>query len=342
MKLKKIAEIIGGTVKGDGEMEIGGVSSIEQKGPGTITYLQKKKFLSSLQQSEAVAVIVQEEVETDKAQVFVANPALAFARAVNAFYPSKPSKAGVHASATIGKNVTLGQGVTISPQVCIGDNVVIGDGVILHPGVVIGADCQIGNQSILHSQVTLYPETVLGNEVILHAGVVIGADGFGYVPDEQGEHYKINQVGCVVIEDKVEVGANSCVDRGALGITLIKKGTKIDNLVQVAHNCIVGEHSILVAQVGLAGSCKLGHHVVLAGQVGLADHVTIGDKAILTAQAGTFRDVEDGGVFSGSPGVPINVWKKYVTILPKLPDMAKKIKDLEARLKAIEKDETAS
>jgi UDP-3-O-[3-hydroxymyristoyl] glucosamine N-acyltransferase len=183
---------------------------------------------------------------------------------------------------------------------------------------------------------------VLGDDVVLHAGVVIGADGFGYVPDEQGEHYKINQLGHVVIEDKVEVGANSCIDRAALGITLIKKGTKIDNLVQVAHNCIVGEHSILVAQVGLAGSCKLGHHVVLAGQVGLADHVTIGNQAILTAQAGTFRDVEDGGVVSGSPGVPINVWKKYVSILPKLPDMAKKIKGLDSRLKAIEKDESDS
>jgi UDP-3-O-[3-hydroxymyristoyl] glucosamine N-acyltransferase len=342
MKLKEIAEIIGGTIQGDGDVEIGGVSSIEEQGPGTITYLQKKKFLPSLHQSQALAVIVREEVETDKAQVLVANPALAFARAVNAFHPPKPGKPGVHVSANIGENVTLGQGVTISPQVCIGDNVVIGDGVILHPGVVIGEECRIGKQSILHAHVTLYPETVLGDEVVLHAGVVIGVDGFGYVPDEQGEHYKINQVGSVVIEDKVEVGANSCIDRAALGITLIKKGTKIDNLVQVAHNCVVGEHSILVAQVGMAGSCKLGHHVVLAGQVGLADHVTIGNQAILTAQAGTFRDVEDGGVVSGSPGVPINVWKKYVSILPKLPDMAKKIKGLDARLKAIEKDESDS
>ena len=342
MKLKEIAEKIGGVVKGDGDMEIGGVSSIEEEGPGTITFLQRKKFLPSLHQSKALAVIVQEEVETDKAQVVVANPALAFARAVNAFHPAKPSKPGVHASAVIGANVTLGEGVTISAQVCIGDDVMIGDSVVLHPHVVIGNNCRIGNQSILHPNVTLYPETVLGNQVTLHAGVVIGADGFGYTPDEQGQHYKINQVGHVVVEDQVEIGANSCIDRGSLGITLIKKGTKIDNLVQVAHNCIVGEHSILVAQVGMAGSCKLGHHVVLAGQVGLADHVTVGNESILTAQAGTFRDIEDGVVYSGSPGVPINTWKKYVSILPKLPDMAKKIKDLDARLKTIEKDETGS
>ena len=231
----------------------------------------------------------------------------------------------------------LGDNVTIFPFVFIGDNVSIGDGTVLHPGVVVGPDCQLGENAVLHPNVTLYRKTILGNRVILHAGVVIGADGFGYTVDEKGEHYKIPQIGQVVIEDDVEIGANTCIDRATLGATIVKRGTKIDNLVQIAHNCTIGEHSILVSQVGMAGSCTLGHHVVLAGQVGLAYHVTIGDQAILTAQSGTFRDVESKGVYGGSPSVPINTWRKYVTLLPKLPDLSRKIKDLEARLNAIEK-----
>jgi UDP-3-O-[3-hydroxymyristoyl] glucosamine N-acyltransferase len=172
--------------------------------------------------------------------------------------------------------------------------------------------------------------------VILHAGVVIGADGFGYALDEKGAHYKINQIGRVVIEDDVEIGANSCVDRAALGTTCIKRGTKIDNLVQIAHNCIIGEHSILVAQVGLAGTCTLGHHVVLAGQVGIADHITLGDQVTVAAQTGVFRNIKKNSVYGGTPAISLVEWKKYVTALPKLPELVRKIRDLERQLKEIE------
>jgi len=240
--------------------------------------------------------------------------------------------------AVIGPEVKLGDNVTVSALVSIGAGSVVGDESVLHPGVVVGEGCHSGHHVAIRPNVTLYAGTVIGNHVVLHAGAVVGADGFGYTLDEKGRHHKIPQVGRVVIDDHVEIGANTCIDRAALGVTRIREGVKIDNLVQVAHNCTGGAHSILVAQVGLAGSCTLGHHVVLAGQVGLADHVTIGDQAILSAQSGTFRDIEAGGVYGGSPGVPLAAWKKYVTVLPKLPEIAKKVRELDARLNAIENE----
>jgi len=167
--------------------------------------------------------------------------------------------------------------------------------------------------------------------------VVVGADGFGYTIDEQGRHVKVNQIGNVVIEDNVEVGANSCIDRAAMGTTLIKEGTKIDNLVQVAHNCTIGEHSILVAQTGIAGSCELGHHVILAGQVGVSDHVKIGDQVTVVARSAVFSDLKGRSAYGGGPAVPLNVWKRSVTVLPKLPDLVRKIRSLESRLSDIEK-----
>ncbi len=337
MKLEKVAALIGGTLKGDGSIEICDVRGIEDAGEGHVTFVAKKKFLPLLAKSKADAVIVDHEVDTNMAQIVMANPMLAFAKLLSAFHPETKPEPHINSRAELGQNVTLGKDVTVSAFVSIGDNASIGDGVVLYPGVVVGLDCRIGNAAVLHPNVTLYRNTTLGNRVILHAGAVIGADGFGYVPDEMGLHNKIPQIGQVVIEDDVEIGANTCIDRATMGCTTVKRGTKIDNLVQIAHNCTIGEHSILVSQVGMAGSCTLGHHVVLAGQVGLADHVTIGDQAVLAAQSGTFRDVESKAVQGGSPSVPALTWRKYVTILPKLPEMSRKIKDLEARLKAIEK-----
>lgn len=342
MKLEEVAALIGGTLKGNGQIEIHDARGVEDAGEGSITFIAKKKYLDQLSRSQASAVIVDTEVETDKAQIISPNPQLAFARLLTAFYPEARPEAKVDSRAAIGKNVSLGNNVTVSAFVSIGDNVAIGDDCVLYPGVVVGDDCRIGSRTTLYPNVTLYRNTTLGSHVILHAGVVIGADGFGYALDEKGQHYKIPQIGDVVIEDHVEIGANTCIDRGALGTTRIKKGTKIDNLVQIGHNCTIGEHCIVVAQVGIAGSCTLGHHVILAGQAGVTDHVTIGDQAILTAKSGTFRNIESKGVYGGIPSFPIANWRKYVTILPKLPELTRKIKDLEARLKAIEKKDTAS
>jgi UDP-3-O-[3-hydroxymyristoyl] glucosamine N-acyltransferase len=341
MKLEKVAELVAGTLKGDGSVEISGVQGIEQAQAGQITFLSKKKFLDELNSSKASAVLVNESADTSIPQVIVASPELAFARLVREFHPEPKPEPGVHDRAVVGENVKLGEQVTLSAGVCIGDDVEIGDHVHIHPGVVVGKGCRIGSHTVIHPNVTLYRNTELGSHVILHAGVVIGSDGFGYTLDEKGAHYKINQIGRVVIEDHVEIGANSCVDRAAMGTTLIKQGTKIDNLVQVAHNCTVGEHSILVAQVGVAGSCTLGHHVVLAGQVGVGDHVTLGDQVTLTARSGTFRSIESNSVYGGHPAVPLGEWKKYVSVLPKLPQLARKVRDLETRLKEIENNSSS-
>jgi UDP-3-O-[3-hydroxymyristoyl] glucosamine N-acyltransferase len=336
MKLEKIAELIGGKLKGDGSVEISGIGNIEQAQEGHITFLSKKKFLDALNRSQVSAVLVKEVFDTAIPQIIVASPELAFARLLREFHPEPKPKAGIHDRAVMGKNVKLGKQVTLSAGVCIGDDVEIADHVHLYPGVVVGERCRIGSHTVLHPNVTLYRNTELGSHVILHAGVVIGADGFGYVLDEKGAHYKINQIGRVVIEDDVEIGANSCVDRAALGTTCIKRGTKIDNLVQIAHNCIIGEHSILVAQVGLAGTCTLGHHVVLAGQVGIADHITLGDQVTVAAQTGVFRNIKNNSVYGGTPAIALVEWKKYVTALPKLPELVRKIRDLERQLKEIE------
>jgi UDP-3-O-[3-hydroxymyristoyl] glucosamine N-acyltransferase len=342
MKLEKVAALVGGSLRGNGSIEISDVRGIEDAGAGHVTFVAQKKFMALLDQSQASAVIVDHEIDSKIAQIVISQPMLAFAKLLDAFHPEAKPKPHVDSQATIGQNVTLGKEVTLSPFVSIGDNVSIGDGAVLYPGVVVGPDCHIGNDAVLHPNVTLYRNTVLGNRVILHAGVVIGADGFGYTPDDTGRHHKIPQIGQVVIEDDVEIGANTCIDRATLGCTTVKRGTKIDNLVQIAHNCTIGEHSILVSQAGMAGSCTLGHHVVLAGQAGLADHVTIGDQAMLAAQSGTFRDVESKAVQGGSPSVSAVTWRKYVTLLPKLPEIHRKMKDLEARLKAIEKTESDS
>lgn len=337
MKLEKIASLLSGTLKGDGSIEINGVRGIKDAKEGDITFLGSRKYLKFLENSGASAVLVAELVETALSQIIVAKPELAFARLIKEFHPEPVAKPGVHSSVVVGDNVKLGDNISLASGVCMGNNVVVGDGVVLHANVVIGDDCLIGDHSILHPNVTLYRNSELGKHVILHSGVVIGADGFGYTLDEAGRHFKINQVGRVVIEDHVEIGANSCVDRAALDTTLIKEGTKIDNLVQVAHNCTVGEHSILVSQVGLAGSVTLGHHVVLAGQVGVGDHVTLGDQVTLTARSGTFRDVESNSVVSGFPVVSNTQWKRYIVALPKLPDLTKKMRKLEARVDAIER-----
>ena len=338
MKLEQVASLVSGTLEGDGSIEINGVRGVHDAKEGDITFLMQNKYLDVLKKSKASAVFVVKPVEVSIPQILVAKPDLAFARLIKELYPEPRPQPGIHSSVVIGKKVVLGENVTLSAGVCIGENVSIGNDVVLYPNVVIGNDCKIDDYCTLHPNVTLYRNTEMGRHVIVHAGTVIGADGFGYTLDEKGCHYKINQFGRVVIEDFVEIGANSCIDRAAMDTTLIKAGTKIDNLVQVAHNCTVGNHSILVAQVGLAGSCRLGHHVVLAGQVGLADHVTLGNQVTVTAKSGTFRDLENNAVVSGWPAVPTGTWKRYVATLPKLPDLARKVKELESRLREIEND----
>ena len=338
MKLQEIAERLGGTVEGDGSLEITGINGMELAEQGQITFLADKKFKDQLSTCNASAVIVQKVLETDKAQVVHPAPALAFAKLLAEFHPVPRPQPGVDDKASIAEGVQLGKDVSIGPFVAIGKDVVIGDNTVLHPGVVVHGGCRIGNDTMLYANVTVGRDSVIGNHVVLHPGVVIGTDGFGYTPDEKGRHVKINQVGRVVIEDHVEVGANTCIDRAAFGETVVREGVKIDNLVQIAHNCDIGPHSILVAQAGVAGTCKLGHHVVLAGQVGVADHVTIGAQVVVAAQAGVSKDLIEPGFYGGYPAVPAMGWKRYTAVLPKLPELSRKIQELEKRLNAIEKE----
>ncbi|CAI2717804.1 UDP-3-O-(3-hydroxymyristoyl)glucosamine N-acyltransferase [Nitrospina watsonii] len=336
MKLADIIQQVGGTVEGDDQIEITDASGLEHAAAGHITFIADNKYKDKLAACAASAVLVKAPMETDKVQVIHPAPQLAFAHILAAFHPEPRPAAGIDARAAVDETAKLGQNVTVSPFVSIGRDVSIGDNTVLYPGVVVHDGCRIGNDCILHANVVLYRGGIVGNGVILHSGVVVGADGFGYTPNEKGEHVKIMQVGRVVIEDNVEVGANTCIDRAAFGETVIRTGTKIDNQVQIAHNCDIGPHSILVSQVGLSGSCTLGHHVILAGQVGLADHVSLGNQVIIAAKAGVNKSIPDAGFYGGSPAVSGMTWKKYVTTLPKLPEMAQKLRELEKRLNAIE------
>lgn len=338
MKLKEIAGLIGGTVVGNEMTEITGVRGIEDAGEGHITYLSKPgKYVDLLSRSKAAAIIVEKEIVTDKAQIITRHAALGFARVLARFCPDSRPEPRIDSKAAVGKNVRLGKDVTVSAFVSLGDDVTIGDDTVIYPGVFVGDGCRIGSHCTIYPNVVLYRGTVVGNHVILHAGAVIGGDGFGYVPDEKGHHFKIKQVGSVAIGDHVEVGANTCIDRATFGVTWVKEGTKIDNLVQIAHNCTIGEHSIVVSQAGIAGSCVLGQNVVIGGQVGIADHVTIGDKVSLASQSGVFRDIEGNNVLGGSPAVPQKEYVRQVALVQRLPELLDRIKELEKRIDSIEK-----
>jgi len=335
-KLSELAEFVGGTVVGDGEIEISGVASIDEAQPGEITFIVNPKYLRRLSETGASAVIVSKEVTTtDKPLISAANPQLAFVKILTLFLAKPYQPKGIDPNARISPTAQLGKDLTIYPYVYIGDRCRIGDRVTLYPGVYVGEDSVIGEDSVLHPNVSVYSGSVIGKRVILHSGVVIGADGFGYVKNGK-KNVKIPQMGVVIIEDDVEVGANSTIDRAALGQTIIRRGVKIDNLVQVAHNVEVGEDSIIVAQVGIAGSTKIGKNVILAGQVGVVGHIEIGDNVQVGAQSGVGQNLPPNQAFSGSPAMPHREWLRMVTTLPKLPGMRKILTDIEARLKKVE------
>ncbi len=335
-KLKELAEWLGGKVIGDGEVEISGIASIDEAKSGEITFIASPKYLPKLAQTKASAVIVSPEItQADKPLLCVPNPYLAFAKVLSLFSSQPYQPKGVDAQAWVSPTAQLGKDLTIYPFVSIGDRCRIGDRVTLYPGVSIGEDSSIGEESILYPNVSIYSRTLIGKRVILHSGVVVGSDGFGYAKEGK-KNVKIPQVGTVEIEDDVEIGSNTTIDRAALGKTIIRRGVKIDNLVQVAHNVIIGEDSIIVAQVGISGSTKIGSNVTLAGQVGIVDHVEIGDNVIVGAQAGVIHDLAANQGYVGSPALPHREFLRAITVFPRLPEMRKALLDNEKRLKKIE------
>jgi UDP-3-O-[3-hydroxymyristoyl] glucosamine N-acyltransferase len=335
-ELKELAEWVDGTVVGDGKIEISGVAGIEEARAGEITFIAHPKYLPKLSQTGASAVIVSKEVtQGDKPLLCVNHPQLAFAKILTLFSQKPYQPKGIDPNAWISPTANLGKDLTIYPFVYIGDRCSIGDRTTLYPGVSVGEDSSIGEDSILYPHVSVYSATIIGKRVILHSGVVVGSDGFGYVKEGK-RNVKIPQVGIVEIEDDVEIGANTTIDRAALGKTIIRRGVKIDNLVQVAHNVVIGEDSIIVAQVGLSGSTKIGSNVTLAGQVGVVGHVEIGDNAMVGAQAGVTHDLPGNQGYVGSPALPHREFLRAVTVFPQLPEMRKRLLDLEKRLQKME------
>jgi UDP-3-O-[3-hydroxymyristoyl] glucosamine N-acyltransferase len=334
MKLKEIAQIIQGQLIGDGEIEITGVSGISEAAEGYISFLSGTKLQAEAARSRASAIIVGKPVDGLKQpQVVVANPQLAFAQLLAHFYVKPHPCLGISEKAIVSPDVVINENVTIYPFAYICEGAVIGKDSIIYPGAYIGEKSVIGEGCVIHPNVVVREGITVGNRVIIHAGAVIGADGFGYVFDGRA-HRKIPQVGTVIIGDDVEIGANTTIDRATTGATVIGQGTKIDNLVQIAHNVRVGRAAIIVSQVGIAGSSEIGDGVILGGQAGIPDHVKLEAGTMVGAQAGVIGDLKKG-IYLGAPAIPHRDWLKASAIFAQLPELKKKIRELEEQINTL-------
>jgi UDP-3-O-[3-hydroxymyristoyl] glucosamine N-acyltransferase len=335
--LESLACEVQGRVKGDGSVLISGVAGIEDAKGGDITFVSNEKFLPMLKKTKASAAIVSQDiVDISLPLLIVSNPLLTMAKILTLFTPKASLSTGISDKGWVSPSARLGKEVTVFPFVYVGDEVRINSRVTIYPGVYIGAQTKIGEDTTLYPNVTIYPRCIVGKRVIVHAGTVIGADGFGFVKDGE-EHFKIPQEGIVEIEDDVEIGANCCIDRATFGKTIVRRGVKIDNLVQIAHNVRIGEHSIIVAQVGISGSTKVGKNVTLAGQVGLVDHIEIGDNVIVGAQSGVTKNVPANQVVLGSPHLPHRQFLRVASVWIKLPELKSKLDMLLKRVEELEK-----
>ncbi|MSO19000.1 MAG: UDP-3-O-(3-hydroxymyristoyl)glucosamine N-acyltransferase [Acidobacteria bacterium] len=340
MRLKVIAERLGCQLEGDGEVEISGVNSLERATASELSFLANRKYTPLLKTTHAAAVLILRQMALEPPPPWVAlrcdDPYTMFARALELFYQPPRPVAGIHTTAVIAPSARVGEGASIGPYVVIEDGVAIGDRCTLHAHVVIYSGAQIGDDFTAHSHAVVREHCRIGHRVILQNGVIVGADGFGFAKQPDGTHYKIVQSGSVVIEDDAEIQANACIDRATVGETRIRRGAKIDNLVQVGHACDVGEDSIICSQAGLAGSTTLGRNVLLAGQVGVAGHLTLGDNVIATAQAGIPSDVPANTMVSGYPAIENRLWLKCAAAFRRLPEMFESVRDLKRRIATLE------
>lgn len=336
LTVAEIAEIVGGDVFGDAGKRILRAAAFDSAGAEDVTFAANPQFEKKLARCAAGAIIVSRKVTSAPGNLIrVDNPQLAFARILERFYPAARPAPGIHASAVVGNNFRSGNEVSIAACAVIGDDVTFGARVTIHSCVVIGDGVVIGDDTVIFPNVTIYDRCRIGNRVIVHAGTVIGSDGFGFASDGQRYH-KVPQVGIVQIDDDVELGALNAIDRAALGKTWIQRGVKTDNQVHVAHNVVVGENTVLVAQVGVAGSVTIGRHAIILGKAGISGHLTIGDNAVIGNMAGVGQDVAAGEVLSGVPAMPHRTWLRVHRDFPSLPEMKKKIDALEKRLAALE------
>jgi UDP-3-O-[3-hydroxymyristoyl] glucosamine N-acyltransferase len=333
MKLGQIAEKLGCKLEGDGNIEITGVAGLEEAGPGELTFLDNRKYYPLAKTTKASAILIAPDgPAVTVAALRTGNPYLDFARALELFHAAPRYAPNVHSTAVVAGSAKIGDHAHIGPYCFIDEDVEIGRNAVLHSFVTIYRGAKIGDDFFAHSHSAIREDCRIGNRVLLQNGVVVGTDGFGFARDAQGHWHKILQVGKVVIEDDVEIQANSAVDRGAVSDTRIGRGTKIDNLVQVGHACTVGEDTILCGQVGLAGTTQIGNKCILAGQSASAGHLTIHDGAILTAQSAVNSDIPAGAIYSGSPGFDNKDWRKSVAVFNRLPDLQREVRQLREEL----------
>lgn len=330
MKLAELARLLGATVEGASpDVEITGVAAIEDATPGTVTVLADKRLESYLAGTHASAVLVGPDGPRGSGPVLrVAHPWVAFTRVMELFHPPRRPPAGVHPTAVVAASAALGPGAFVGPYVVVGEDVRIGRDAVLHAHVTLYRGVRIGDDFTAHAGTVVREEVVIGDRVTLHAGSVIGSDGFGFVPLRDG-HRKIPQVGTVILEDDVEVGANATIDRATLGATRIGRGTKLDNMVMIGHGSQLGPGCLLAAQVGLAGSMRLGTGVMMGGQAGASGHFVIGDGAQIAAQSGVHREVPAGGVYGGYPAIEVRRWRRVVNALPRLPEVFRRLRRVE-------------
>ncbi len=334
--LAQLAQLTAGQIIGDPQTKISRVRPIEEAGQGAITFLANPKYARHLETTRASAVIVSPQIKQAPVPLLqVENPYAACAQILAQLHPPKKPAPGIHPGASIAEDVQLGAGVYIGAQAVIGQGVRIGDNTYIYPGTCIGDNCQIGDDCIINANVSLYQGVRLGNRVIIHSGSVIGSDGFGYV-FAQGGQQKVPQVGTVVIDDEVEIGANVTIDRGTLGATRIGRSVKIDNLVQIAHNVVIGENSIIVAQAGIAGSTKLGKRVILGGKVAVVGHIELADDTKVAGKAGVTKSTTPGTILAGFAGIPHRQWRKSEAAVRRLPQLFEKVRRLEKRLRELE------
>jgi UDP-3-O-[3-hydroxymyristoyl] glucosamine N-acyltransferase len=337
MTLRELADRLGCELKGDEAIVVTGVAGMEQAGPTELTFLANPKYAPKVKHCRAAAILVSQPLpQATPASLLSANPYHDFARALALFYQPPRPKPGIHPQASIASTARIGEGASIGPFAVVGEHVSIGRNVVLHPHVVIYEGAQIGDDFYAHAQSVVREYCRIGDRVILQNGVIVGGDGFGFAKTSAGTHFKIVQSGVTVIEDDVEIQTLSSIDRATVGETRVKRGAKIDSLVQVGHASVVGEDNIICAQTGLAGSSILGKDVLLAGQVGISGHLTIHDHAIIYAQSGIGGDVQEGAVMSGSPAFDSRDWLRAITAFPKLPELLKTVRQLEKRLAQLE------
>ena len=337
---KQIAEFIQGTIVGDENATVNTFAKIEEGIPGAISFLSNPKYTNYIYETQSSIVLVNKDFEPEKeinaTLIKVDNAYESLAKLLNLYEMSKPKKTGIDPLAYIAPTAKIGNNVYIAPFACVGDNAEIGDNTSLHPHATVGSGAKVGSNCILYPNTTVYHDCRVGNNCILHAGSVVGADGFGFAPSPEG-YEKIPQIGIVILEDNVEIGANTCIDRATMGATIIRKGVKLDNLIQIAHNVEIGSNTVMASQVGVAGSTKVGEWCMFGGQVGVAGHIKVGDKVNCGAQSGIANNTKSGSTIMGSPAFEVKGFMKSSAAFKKLPEIYLELNALKKELEELKK-----